>query len=149
MDLEDKQNLIVLAGISVLLWSLSSAEKKPTETSGHPSPSVAAPATVSEPFEPGPWTFDSIWSLPLDHAHGLASGDIDGDGIAEILVSRHSSVEILKQDGESKGTLKLDADITQVSVGRGVVGPVLLSPEGLLVVSLEDDQVAAYSAKSG
>lgn len=121
---------IVLAGISVLLWSLGSTERSPT-------------ATGDESFEAGAWVFDKVWSLPLEYAHGLASGDVDGDGHAEVLVCHSSSVEILGQDGESKGVLKLGVEITHVEVGRGAAGPVCLG------YTTWGDKVVAFSAVVG
>ena len=116
---------IVLVGALVLLWAVRSSQDD-TEGSIKPSPSTAAPASTPEPFEPGPWTFEEVWSLPLEHAHGLAAGDVDSDGTSEVLVARHASVEILSLEGKSKGALQLEADITQLEMGRGKTGPVLL-----------------------
>jgi ankyrin repeat protein len=122
-------SLLMLVVIAVLAWLVQFSGEHP------PGLSVATAHTESagqDPSKPMPLSgsLRVLWRyrLPADtrFTPGITSGDLDGDGKAEIIVKSRTGAVVLDGAGRKRGTLPIPQETPLLAMARTPKGPLLI-----------------------
>jgi hypothetical protein len=100
---------------------------------------LSPPASPPLPTRPNAYLAHDTFRAALGYTASLGSGDLNGDGIADVLLGLHSGTQTPASAVVHDGELVLDASSGGGHVGRGSLGDLGTVTRGVTVVDVDDD----------